>query len=179
MADGEFTHSFALFDADHRLVDWDEGFANEWLYAAPVLRRGITYPELLKAALSDRAAQQFVKDNYGEGNVSQLIRARIGTFGTNRSWRYTSGPNRVVSVDEHLTALGGVRRLARDITNETEAQTALAEAQQRLEAADSDVEGVLTESRRKPDRSRGYPGMSFSSASSFPTQRLLRKAIRT
>jgi PAS domain S-box-containing protein len=160
MADGEFTHSFALFDADHRLVDWDEGFANEWLYAAPVLKRGITYPELLKAALSDQAAQQFVRDNYGEGNVSQLICARIGTFGTNRSWRYTSGPNRVVSVDEHLTALGGVRRLARDITNETEAQTALAEAQQRLEAADSDVEGVLTESRRKPDGSYQFPPIS-------------------
>ena len=56
MASGEFTHSFALFDADRRLVDWDEGFEKEWLYAVPVLRPGITYPEMLKAALSDPAA---------------------------------------------------------------------------------------------------------------------------
>jgi PAS domain S-box-containing protein len=160
MATGQFTHSFALFDADRRLVDWDEGFEKEWLYAVPVLRPGITYPEMLKAALSDPAAQQFVRDNYGEGDATQLIRTRIGTFGTNRSWKYTSGPNRVVSVDERLTALGGIRRLARDITNETEAQTALAEAQQRLEAADSDAEGVLTETRRKPDGSYQFPAIS-------------------
>ena len=51
---------FALFDADRRLVDWDAGFEREWLFAAPVLRPGLTYPELLKAALSDPAVRGFV-----------------------------------------------------------------------------------------------------------------------
>jgi len=147
MATGEFTHSFALFDADSRLVDWDEGFENEWLFAVPALKRGVTYPDLLRAALSDPIARQFMEVNYHESDLETVIRSRVKSFGNDRSWDYTMLGTRVVHVDERRTALGGIRRLARDITEERQAETALVEAQQRLEAADSETGAVFTETR--------------------------------
>ena len=146
MASGEFQHSFALFDADSRLVDWDEGFENEWVFAVPVLKRGVTYAEMLKAALSYPAAEQFVQENYGQSDIDEVIRARLKSFGTNRSWEYGIHGVRVVHVDERRTALGGIRRFARDITEERQTQ-------QRLEAADSETGAIFTETRRKPDGS--------------------------
>jgi PAS domain S-box-containing protein len=162
MASGEFTHSFALFDADSRLVDWDDGFENEWVFAAPVLKRGMTYAEILKAALSDPAAEQFVRENYGESGPETIIQSRLETFGTDRTWEYGIADGRPVRVDERRTRLGGIRRFARDITDEMQAGTALVEAQQRLEAADSDAEGVLTETRRNVDGSYVFPPISES-----------------
>ena len=139
MAFGEYAYSFALFDADHRLVDWDKGFEREWLFAAPVFRPGITYPEMLEAALSDAAAQGFVDDNYGGVDIDTMIRDRVASFGTDRSWEYKTPEDRIVRVDEHRTAQGGIRRFAWDVTAERRATTALTEARQRLEAADSDT----------------------------------------
>jgi PAS domain S-box-containing protein len=157
MASGEFTHSFALFDADSRLVDWDEGFENEWVFAAPVLKPGMTYAEMLRAALSDPAAEQFMRENYGENGIEAAIQSRLKLFGTDRNWEYSITGGRAVRVDERRTKLGGIRRFARDITDEKQAETALVEAQQRLEAADSNAEGVLTETRRNPDGSYVFP----------------------
>jgi len=151
MASGEFIHSFALFDADTRLVDWDEGFENEWVFAVPVLKRGITYADMLRAALSHPLAEKFAQDNFGESDIEAVIRGRVATFGTDRNWEYGIHGSRIVHVDERRTALGGIRRLARDITEERQAETALVEAQQRLEAADSETGAVFTETRRNPD----------------------------
>jgi PAS domain S-box-containing protein len=156
----EFTQSFALFDADRRLVDWDEGFENEWVFAAPVLKRGMTYAEMLTAALSDPAAEQFVKENFGDSSLDSIIQGRIETFGADRTWEYSLADGRAVRIDERRTRQGGIRRLARDITGEKQAGTALVEAQQRLEAADSDAEGVLTETRRNPDGSYVFQPIS-------------------
>jgi PAS domain S-box-containing protein len=162
MASGEFTHSFALFDADHRLVDWDDGFENEWVFAAPVLKRGMTYAEMLRAALSDPAAERFVEENFGESGLDAIIQSRVKTFGTDRTWEYSIVGGRAVRIDERRTRLGGIRRFARDITDEKQAGTALVEAQQRLEAADSNAEGVLTETRRNADGSYVFPTISES-----------------
>jgi PAS domain S-box-containing protein len=160
MAIGEFTHSFALFDADSRLVDWDEGFENEWVFAVPKLKRGITYPDLLRAALSDPVAQQFMEANYHETDIETVVAGRVKSFGTDRNWEYSNLGTRVVHVDERRTALGGIRRFARDITEERQAETALVEAQQRLEAADSETGAVFTESRRNPDGSYVFEPIS-------------------
>ena len=160
MAFGEFAYSFALFDSDRRLADWDAGFEREWLYAAPVLRPGLTYPELLKAALSAPETRGFVIENYGNAGVEAMIRDRVVTFGTDRSWEYRTPENRMVRVDERRTAQGGIRRFAWDVTEEYRATTALTEARQRLEAADSDTGAVFTETRRNPDGSYVFEPVS-------------------
>jgi PAS domain S-box-containing protein len=153
MAFGEFAYSFALFDAEGRLVDWDQGFEREWLFAAPMFRTGITYPEMVNAALSDEAATSFLRDNYGGVDTDSVIRERLATFGTDRSWEYITREGRNVRVDERRTAQGGIRRFAWDVSEERRARTALSEARQRLDAADSDTVSVFIETRRNPDGS--------------------------
>jgi len=160
MTSGEFLHSFALFDAQARLVDWDEGFAAEWRFASPALKAGVGYVTLLEAALSDPVTLEFLEKNHGTRDSGALIQLRFQAFGTDRTWEYHTQEGRTVHVDERRTASGGVRRLARDITDEREAETALVEAQQRLEAADSDAGGVFTETRRNPDGSYVFPPIS-------------------
>lgn len=159
MAPGKFQHSFALFDAEGRLVDWDEGFAQEWELGGSSLRCGVTYAEALKAAFKDPQARQFIAANHRFEDVEQVIRDQIKGFGTDRSREYRTPAGRTIHIDEERTVSGGVRRLARDITDEKEAGHAL-EAQQRLEAADLDASGVLTEIRRNPDGSYVFPPIS-------------------
>ncbi len=160
MASEDFLHSFALFDADGRLVDWDEGFAAEWFYAAPVLASGIAYADLLRAAMSNAVTVQFIVDNYAMEDREAFIRGRVANFGADRSHEYRMPSGRIIRVDERRTVSGGVRRLARDITEEKQAEDALVEAQQRLDAADSDVGGVYTETIRNPDGSYVFPPIS-------------------
>jgi PAS domain S-box-containing protein len=160
MTSGEFLHSFSLFDANARLVDWDEGFAAEWRLAAPTLKPGASYAALLEAALSDPVTLDFLEKNHGTRDSNALIQLRLRAFGTDRSWEYRTLEGRTVHVDERRTATGGVRRVARDITDARAAETALVEARQRLEAADTDTEGVFTETRRKPDGSYVFPLIS-------------------
>ena len=160
MTSGEFLHSFALFDAQARLIDWDDGFAAEWRFASPALTPGVGYVALLEAALSDPVTLEFLEQNHGTRDSRALIKLRFEAFGTDRTWEYDTQEGRTVHVDERRTASGGVRRLARDITEEREAETALVEAQQRLEAADSDAGGVFTETRRNVDGSYVFPPIS-------------------
>ena len=160
MTSGDFLHSFSLFDAGGRLVDWDEGFAAEWRFASPGLQVGVSYVTLLEAALSDPITLDFLEKNHGTRDSAALIQLRLQAFGTDRTWEYRTIEGRAVYVDERRTATGGIRRLARDITHDREAETALVEAQQRLEAADSDGIGVITETRRNPDGSYVFPAIS-------------------
>ncbi len=162
MASEEFLHSFALFDADGRLVDWDEGFAGEWHYAAAKLVRGVAYVDLLRAALSNTRTIQFIVDNYAMDDREEFIRKRVEGFGTDRSHEYRMPSGRIIHIDEHRTVSGGVRRLARDVTEEHLAEDALVQAQQRLDATDSDIGGVFTESRRTPNGSYIFPAISES-----------------
>ncbi|MDB5395926.1 MAG: domain S-box protein [Rhodospirillales bacterium] len=159
MAPGKFQHSFALFDAEGRLIDWDEGYAREWRISGPPLKSGITYAEILKTALNAPQAREFLAANYKSASPEEVIQAQIKGFATNRSHEYRSPAGIFIRVDEERTVSGGVRRLARDITEEKEAGDAL-EAQQRLEEADSDAGGVLTETRRNPDGSYVFPRIS-------------------
>jgi PAS domain S-box-containing protein len=151
MASEELLHSFALFDADGRLLDWDDGFAQEWRYAEPALKVGSSYGALLKAALLQPGGRQFARENFQSDDVDTLLSNRLANFGVDRLRQYRTPNGRTIEVDERRTASGGLRRLARDITAQKHTGEALAEARQRLDAVDPDSYGVLTETRRTPD----------------------------
>jgi PAS domain S-box-containing protein len=151
MASEELLHSFALFDAGGLLLDWDDGFAQEWRYAEPALKVGSSYGALLKAALLQPGARQFARENFQSDDVDILLSNRLANFGVDRLRQYRTPDGRIIEVDERRTASGGLRRLARDITAQKHTGDALVEAQQRLEVVDADSYGVLTETRRTPD----------------------------
>jgi PAS domain S-box-containing protein len=160
MAAGDFQNSFALFDADGRLVDWDKGFELEYRYAAPVLRLGISYGDILRAALGTADAKRFLHDNFKTSDVDKLIQDRVKSLGQELTREYRTFSGRIIRVDQLPTERGGVRRLSRDITDERDAEEVLAKAHQQLDAADSDSQGALIEIRRNPDGSYVFPPIS-------------------
>jgi PAS domain S-box-containing protein len=160
MASGDFQNSFALFDADGRLVDWDRGFELEFRYAAPFLKPGIFYAEILRAAIDTADAKKFLHDNFRTSDFEALIQNRAANLGQEMTREYRTPGGRVVRVDQLPTERGGIRRLARDITDERTAEEALARAHQQLDAADSDSDGALVEIRRNPDGSYVFPPIS-------------------
>ena len=77
MASEELLHSFALFDAGGLLLDWDDGFAQEWRYAEPALKVGSSYGALLKAALLQPGARQIARENFQSDDVDILLSNRL------------------------------------------------------------------------------------------------------
>jgi PAS domain S-box-containing protein len=146
MTTPHFPDSLALFDADGRLIDWDVGFTLEWSFAAALLRRGTDYARLLKAAMEQPAAKQLIED-YGVP-AEDVFLARMRGFGTNRAHEYRTESGRIVQVDERRLASGSIHRTARDITDEKQAESTLADAQHRLEAVDSSTVTSLTRFHR-------------------------------
>ena len=121
----EFINGLALFDADGRLVDWDEGFAREWIDIVRFIRRGVHYGDLLKAVLGGTSAKRLIRKSSQTVGAEELIRARIEGFGTDRAHEYRTTTGRIIGVDERRTASGGIHRMARDITDERAAAGAL------------------------------------------------------
>jgi PAS domain S-box-containing protein len=159
MASGKFQHSFALFDPDGRLIDWDDGYTEEWRIAGTTLRAGMTYQQLLASVLTVTTTREFLRVNYPDSTPERVIERQIAAFGTDSVREYRTTTGRVVRIDEQRTVSGGVRRFARDITEEKEAGGIL-EAQHRLEEADSGTGGVLIEIRRNTDGSYVFPPVS-------------------
>ncbi len=51
-----FQQSFALFDRDKRLVEWNADFAEELAVAASVLRQGVTFAEIVNRVYAETGA---------------------------------------------------------------------------------------------------------------------------
>jgi len=149
--------SFALLDSDRRLVDWDDGFVEEFQPANLTLKLGMPYADILRAAAADPAARQLFIDHSESGDTESLIRERLDGLGSDRSCEYRTLTGRIVQVDEHRTATGGIRRSTRDVTDERAGGTALLKANQRQDAEDSDLDSAPVEIRRNPDGSYVIP----------------------
>jgi PAS domain S-box-containing protein len=152
-----FISSVALFDAEHRLVDWDGGFVSEWASAGPAVHRGVPYAEILRSALDNPETRRMIDQGLAAPVTEAVVRERIEGFGTDRSHEYRTAAGRVVLVEERRLVSGGVHRVARDVTEDRQSETALAEARKRLDAVDSLDYGVLTETIRSPDGSYTFP----------------------
>ncbi len=59
-----FPHSFAIFDARYRLIDWNSGFAEEFADAAPLLTKGISVRDIHTACLLPERALDFSWASY-------------------------------------------------------------------------------------------------------------------
>jgi PAS domain S-box-containing protein len=147
----EFLQSFALIDADGKLVAWDRGLEIEWAAAGHLIRRGASYAEIVRALATSPDAEAFMKANFPSTDPERHLQARIAGLGNRRSHEYRTTEGRTILVEERPIVSGGTQRIARDVTEEKQLEDDLAEARKRLEAVDSSEYGVLTESRRTPD----------------------------
>jgi len=153
----KFRDGFALYDSDHRLVDWDDGFVEEFRLAGVTLKSGMHYADVLKAATADPVSLAMFAEQYDVRDANDAVQERLAGFGRDRSCEYHTLTGRIVRVDEHRTAAGGVRRSTRDVTDEHAGGTALLKANQRQDAEDSDLDSAQVEIRRNPDGSYVFP----------------------
>jgi PAS domain S-box-containing protein len=148
---GEFPSSFAFFDADHRLVEWNEGFAEEYEHIGLTLTRGLTYRKMLEAAAAKLTAEQIFAGHPQIRDAEQELKDRLAGFGQERTSEYESRSGRIVRIEERRSLSGGVLRYAYDVTDEHEAGSALLRANRRLDAEASDLTIAQVEMRRSPD----------------------------
>jgi PAS domain S-box-containing protein len=148
--------SFALFDAGLRLIDWNDGFEQEFQFAAPMLYVGADYSQILRAAVDNPVARQFMQDQGWFTDADALIEERLRSLGHDSIREYRTADGRVIQVDQQRTRHGGIRRIARDITDERDIGVALTKANQRLDEVDAGLGGVITETRRTPDGNYVY-----------------------
>src|SRR5579859_7617160 len=134
----EFPTSFALFDADHRLVEWNEGFAREYEHIGLTLKPGLTYAEMLEAAAARLTTEQIFAGHPQTRDPGQELQDRLAGFGQERTSEYQTGAGRVVRIEERRTLSGGIIRYARDVTDDHDAGSALLRANRRLDAEASD-----------------------------------------
>jgi PAS domain S-box-containing protein len=147
----EFASSFALFDADHRLVEWNEGFALEYQHIGLTLKKGLSYAEMLKAAGSQLTSEQIFAGHTPTRDAEAELRDRLAGFGQERTSEYRNGAGRIVRIEERRSLSGGILRYAFDVTNDREAGGALLRASRRLDAEASDLTIAQVEMRRSPD----------------------------
>jgi PAS domain S-box-containing protein len=148
---GKFPDSFALFDAEHRLVDWNEGFVQEFQRVGLTLTRGLSYAEMLRAARTKLTPQELAAGHSEFDDIEREIQNRLAGFGEARSSEYATPAGRIVRIDEQRSLAGGILRSARDVTDEREAGTVLMRAKQQLDAEKSDLSSATVEMRRSPN----------------------------
>jgi len=141
----DFQQSFALFDRDGHLLEWNADFVEELSVAAPVIRQGASFSEIVSrvydSPFEDSAASADPAER--ESHREDLLR----NFGRNREFHYRRGA-RVFHVRESLTLSGGIHRLARDVTAERQMSEKLADAEKRLKAGAGEFTNVPFKLRR-------------------------------
>ena len=153
MAVPDFQQSFALFDRDGHLVEWNADFLKELSVAAPVIRQGATFAKIV-----NRVYDSPLEDPIDSAASAERESHRddlLKNFGRNREFDYRRG-GRVFHVRESLTQSGGIHRLARDVTAERQTSEGLAEAGKRLEAGGGEFTNVPFKLCRSPSGSFVY-----------------------
>jgi PAS domain S-box-containing protein len=163
---GEPLNSFALIDAAGRLAYWDEGFVQEFRFAAHLLKPGAPYAEIARAAAENPDVRALLA-NSGFGDLDSLFETGIDELGNDLRGEYRTPEGRIIRVEQYRSESGSVRRFARDVTEERDAGDRLTTVYRRLDAAAAGLGGVLTETRRTPD------GNYFFQPIDEPLQRLL------
>ncbi|HEX4506315.1 MAG TPA: ATP-binding protein [Alphaproteobacteria bacterium] len=149
---GEFLSSFALFDADHRLVEWNEDFAREYLPVGVSLHKGMSYREMLEAAAKTLTTEQIFAGHPAVRDPRQELMDRLAGFGLERTSEYKNGNGRIIRIEERRSLSGGILRYAHDVTDEREAGSVLLRAsRQQLDAGATDLSIAQVEMRRSPD----------------------------
>jgi len=148
---GDLLNSFALIDADGRLVFWDDGFVEEFRFAAPLIKSGASYAEIARAMSRDPRVSALLASS-GFGDLDSLLEHGIEELGSDFRGEYRTPEGRVIRVEQYRAEAGGLRRFSRDVTDERDQGDRLTTVYRRFDAA----AGVLVETRRTPDGNYVY-----------------------
>src|SRR6185503_19402591 len=104
----DFQQSFALFDHEGRLLDWNGDFVEELSAAASVIRQGAAFAEIV-GRVYDAPLDDLVDDAAPEQRQSHR-EDQLKHYGKPRQFTYRRGA-KIFQVRESLTEAGGVHRL--------------------------------------------------------------------
>ena len=143
---GDLLNSFALIDADGRLVFWDDGFVEEFRFAAALIKPGASYAEIARTMVQDPRVSELLASS-GFGDLDSLLEHGIEEIAHDFRGEYRTPEGRIIRVEQYNTEAGGLRRFARDVTAERDRSDILTTVYRRFDPAG----GVLVETRRTPD----------------------------
>jgi len=150
----DFKRSSALFDRNGLLLEWDDGFAEEFRLAASRIRPGVSFRDLLRVIFQqDERAAAEVRVEGDEAETRRRIEARLENIHGESDFEYPTGDGGIVQVRQTLTPSGGFLRVARNVTLERRGEIAVAEAEHQKPL--SIVEAPIW-LRRAPDGSLSY-----------------------
>jgi PAS domain S-box-containing protein len=159
----DFQRSSALFDRDGLLLEWDDGFAEEFHLAASLIRPGVSFRDLLRVIFEqDERAAAEVRVEGDEAETRRRTEWRLENIYGETDFEYPTGDGGIVQVRQTLTPSGGFLRVARNVTIERRGEIAVAESkyQKPLSMIEAPIwlrrapDGTLTYSPSTPDSKR-------------------------
>jgi signal transduction histidine kinase len=121
---------FLLWDADHRVVAWNERYLTLFPHLRPVMRVGAGLDEIAAAA-----ARAFLPHGSDDERRAWIAARRAARRLDGQVFEQRGPDGRIVAVAERATATGGVVAVYRDVTQERLAADELARARRAAEAA--------------------------------------------
>ena len=96
------------------------------------MRPGISYADLMRAAVATPLAQAYMAETYGRSDLARIIQDRIEAVGQEHTHDYRTPDGRIVHVERRTSASGEIKRIARNVTQRYRERQQLAEAQEQL-----------------------------------------------
>jgi signal transduction histidine kinase len=121
---------FLLWDADGRVVTWNERYLALFPHLRPVMRAGVGLDEIAEAA-----ARAFLPHGSDAERRAWIAARRAARRHDGHAFEQRAPDGRVIATAERRTAGGGVVSIYRDVTQERLAAEELARARRAAEAA--------------------------------------------
>ena len=134
------SQGLSVFDADLRLVAYNERYVDMWRFPEGFIRLGMPFEEI--------ARFKAARGNYGPGDVEELMKRPIEAMRQGKHWRDKCGAPSGAVFESHRDPMpgGGVINTFTDITERKRAEAALRAREARLSELQTELLNVSRQS---------------------------------
>ncbi len=149
---GNMSDGLYMVDREWKVQIVNERYREYLGYPAGVMNRG--------QSLRDSVRYRALRGDYGPGDAEVLIDQRLAEIRSGELARMEDAVcGRILDTRRAPTAEGGFVTVVRDVTEQKQAQQALAEAERQLRDTTDNIPGAVFQLRITPDGRRTYPFM--------------------
>ena len=134
------SQGLSVFDADLRLVAFNERYVDMWRFPEGFIRLGMPFEEIARFKAE--------RGHYGSGDVEELIKRPIEAMRQGKHWRDKCGAPSGAVFESHRDPMpgGGVINTFTDITERKRAEAALRAREERLSELQTELLNVSRQS---------------------------------